>query len=372
MSRWCRVGAVAACVLLAGCGGVGTPVPGPTMTTTVAQAPAPAVVTVTASSAPPSRLPDVDPAAIRSAPAACGVPEHRLDSYRGEVGPVETLLQVEESLSGLPPVPPVALDVTKDGGADLVGVLSCTSGETPLSDHLVLYTGPATPVASFDVSRRSGHKLAVVRSIDVTGREIVVQWAGFDPGSATVDQYRGIVTWDGKALGMRGRTRLSGPRRVSVQQGAFLTPDGNVACQMYPQATWCDVDSITWTPAAAPSPTAPATPTGTAGTAAPTGCGDRPYGKTMVLAAGTARVSCTGQQGPEAASLGTPLTEWFRMGWDPVVLVDGRRSAALAAGSSMVVGSVRCEVATASVTCLDTKTGADFTLGRTVHRVGRG
>lgn len=340
---------------------------------------------------------DVVVAEIRSAPAACGLPEHHLTAFRGRQGGTETLLQVDEGYGGtMPPVSPVPVDLLGDGALDLVGVLSCTAEDTPLPDQLVVYTGPATPVAAFDLSRVQSQKFAVVRELSVVGGQVRVHWTAFDSASGPVTQYEGTVAWRGGGPVVEHVRRSGGPRAVRVESGTFMTGDGNVHCVMQPEAAWCDVLETTWTPPPSPPATTVSpqrTPTGTTpvpsagatpstatapSTAATTsglptqGCGTRPYGRTFVIADGRARRACAGEQGVEIAALGSPLTAWHRQGWDATVMIDGRRSAALTPGSSMGTSTVRCSATSSTVTCRDSRTRAAFTVGRTTARLQGG
>lgn len=386
------IAAFLAAFLLAGCAAGGS---GSTQEPRPAQPVlAPEVVeTVAPTTAPPTRGVDVSLADIRSAPAVCGVPEHHLSGYRGHVGSTETTLQVTDGYAlGMQPVEPVEVDVTGDGGLDLVGVISCTVDGAARPDSLVLYTGPATPVTSLDLGTVGREKLAVVRALRTPGGEVRVEWTGFDSPSAPGTQYEGTVEHRGGRLVIEDVRRSSGPRTIEVTDGAFMTADGNVHCTMHDDIAWCDVRTTTWrppasptsppgvsgtpTPVGTPTPSAATTPSSAAsgadgaGTASPaTGCEGRPYGRTFLVQAGRARQTCAGEEGPESAALGAPLTAWHRRGWDATVVIDGRRSAALTPGSTMRTSAVTCRATASAVACTDTRTQASFEVGRTVSRV---
>ncbi|GEM_PF-1795368 len=380
------VAAASLCLLsLAGCSDDSprTPPAGPP-----AAGPLPEVVTVAPTTAPPQRAPDVDLRAIRSAPAACGLPVHHLSSYRGSVGTTSTTLQVVDGYSaGMDPVPPVGADLTGDGGLDLVGVLSCTVDGNPVPDSLVLYTDTATPLASFDIGTVQRQKYAVVRALRTPGGEVRVEWTAFDSADAPVTQYEATLAWHDGALVLLDRRRSSGPRTVTVSEASFLTTDGNVHCVMNGDAVWCDVARSTWTPPPpTTAPTAPASPSREATstptsnpTSNPTGpptnaapCDGRPYGRTFVISGGRAKRTCAGEAGPETAALGAPLTAWHRSGWDATVVLDGRRSAALTPGSTLSTSGITCTATESVVTCTDTRTRASFDVGRTVDRLSTG
>ncbi|GMA39455.1 hypothetical protein [Mobilicoccus caccae] len=378
-----RLGVLLACLLLAACA----------RPTTTPEEPAilPPVPTAfpmsTAPSAPATTGVDVIPEAIRSAPAACGLPEHHLTGYKSRSGDTHTVLQVTEGYnSQMAPVAPVRVDITGDGALDLVGVLSCTVAGQPRPDHLVLYTGPAMPAAALDLSTVQDEKLAVVRALRTVGGEVRVEWTGFDDPAGRGTQYQGTVSWTDGALTVEDEETASGPRTVTVDTGTFMTSDGNVHCVMHPTIAWCDVSQTTWRPPPSPAPTSPApqtptsvpsdTSTTTGAAPSPTateqGCGDRPYGRTFLLNQGRAIQTCAGEQGPELAALGSALTSWHRLGWDATVTVDGRRSAAMTPGSSMQTQGIECRASADQVTCTDTRTQAAFTVGRTTARVSSG
>jgi len=347
----------------------------------VVSVPPPEIVTVAPTTAAPTRAVDVDAASIRSAPAACGLPVHHLSSHRGSVGTTETTLQVTDGYAmGMPPVPPVETDVTGDGGLDLVGVLSCTVDGDPRPDTLVLYTGPATPAGSVGLDTVQKQKYGVVRDLRVVGGDVRVEWTAFDRADGPVTQYEATVSWRGDRLALVDQRRSSGPRRVTVSAGSFLTADGNVHCVVHDDVAWCDVARSTWTPppspSASPRPSTAASPSGTASstspsTASPTtsACEGREYGRTFLLRAGRVTRTCAGEQGPEVAALGAPLASWHRTGWDATVVVDGRRSAALTPGSSMSSAQITCSATSETVTCTDTRTKASVEVGRSVAEV---
>lgn len=377
--------------------------------------PPPAVVTVAPTTAPVVRAPDVDLAAIRSAPAACGLPVHHLSSYRGSVGTTETTLQVNDGYAmGMDPVPPVRADLTGDGGLDLVGVLSCTVDGMPKPDSLVLYTDTATPLASLDLGTSPRRRYAVVRALRVLGGDVRVEWTAFDDPQGAVTQNEATLGWRGGRLVLLDQRRSSGPRTVTVSDASFLTADGNVHCVLHGDVGWCDVARSTWTPPPSPTSASPtsrapaatspaatgrtgsstASPTRTPGasaaatssaasttspspvstltTASGVTCDGRPYGRTFLLRDGRATRTCAGEQGPEIAALGSPLTTWHRTGWDATVVVNGRRSAALTPGSTMSTSGISCTADASVVTCTDTRTQASFEVGRTVDRLSTG
>lgn len=374
-------------LVVAATGGCGMARPPAQPPVVVRPAPTAYEVTVAPTTAPPPPGQDVILDAIRSAPAACGLPIHYLSGYGGRVGDTETILQVSEGYQRQrPPVEPLQVDLTGDGGLDLVGVLSCTVAGVSKPDNIVLYTGPATPVAALELTKVQKEKSAVVRGLRTVGGEVQVEWTAFDSGSGPVRQYQGIVAWNGRALEIKRAAIASGPRSIKVDSGSFMASDGNVHCTMHPGMAWCDVLASTWTPPTSPPPvpdaaattgptaSAAATPTtpSTAATTAQAGCGDRPYGRTFLIAEGRARQTCRGEQGPETAALGSGLTTWHRRGWDATVTVDGRRSAAMTPGSTMTATGVSCRATASEVTCTDERTRASFTAGRTVARVTSG
>ncbi|GAB49120.1 hypothetical protein [Mobilicoccus pelagius] len=377
--RFAAVASVLLPVVLTGCAGGPAPAP---VSRPVVSVPPPEIVTVAPTTAAPTHGVDVDAAAIRSAPAACGLPLHHLSSHRGSIGTTETTLQVTDGYAmGMAPVPPVETDVTGDGGLDLIGVLSCTVDDDPRPDTLVLYTGPATPAASVGLDTAQKQKYAVVRDLRVVGGDVRVEWTAFDRADGPVTQYEATVSWRGDRLALVDPRRSSGPRRVTVSTGSFLTADGNVHCVVHDDVAWCDVARSTWTPPPSPPPSASRrpstspTPSGTASSAgAPSAspasaCEGREYGRTFLIRAGRVTRMCAGEQGPEIAALGAPLASWHRTGWDATVVVDGRRSAALTPGSSMSSAQITCSATSEAVTCTDTRTRASFEVGRGVADV---
>ncbi|MDO5628662.1 MAG: hypothetical protein Q4G43_10110 [Mobilicoccus sp.] len=268
-------------------------------------------------------------------------------------------------------VAPVEVDLTGDGGLDLVGVLSCTRDGVELPDSIVLYTGPASPAATLDLAAGQEGVVTVVRSMTTIGGDVRVQWTAMTGGQES-GQYQATVTWTGTGLELVDVAESSGPRTVTVENGSFMSPDGNVHCVLHGALGWCDVSETTWTPPSPPPPT-PVSPDATGDDddeiVMEQACDGRPFGKTFLINGGRATQTCRGEQGPETATLGAPLTAWHRNGWDAVVVVDGRRSAALAAGSTMRTAAISCEAATAEITCTDTRTQASFTVGRATSRV---
>ena len=390
------VAALGALVLLSSLSGCGAEPP-PRPSVARPSVALPPVVTATPTAAPVERAPDVDLAAIRSAPAACGLPVHHLSGYRGSVGATETTLQVDDGYAmGMDPVPPVRADLTGDGGLDLVGVLSCTVDGSPKPDTLVLYTDTARPVAALDLGTARRARYAVVRALRVLGGDVRVEWTTFEDPQGPVTQNEATLGWRRGALVLLDQRRSSGPRRVEVSDATFLTADGNVHCVLHTDLAWCDVARSTWTPPPSPTtgtgdvgpgeggasptststvtrtPTAPRSSTpapGAPSTGTGASCEGRRYGRTFLLRAGRVVRTCAGEQGPEIAALGSPLVSWHRTGWDATVVVDGRRSAALTPGSTMSTSAISCRATASVVRCTDTRTRASFEVGRTLDRI---
>lgn len=321
-------------------------------------------VTVTA-----TRGADVNVADLASAaaPPSCGAPLRQLRGYRddgarGNGGPagqgqVASHLQVDDGYGpGMAPVPPVLTDLTGDGGRDALLVLSCTVGDQPQPDHLVLYTAGATPLAAFNLDGIQRQRYAVVRTLRAAAGGVRVEWTAFDAPQGPVTQYEGLLRWNGKALVMNPRGPSRGRHAADVTTGAFVTTDGNIRCLVHDSVAACEAAAVTWRP--------PPAPPGK-------DCGGRPYGTALILQGGSARRACpTAATATDPATLGTALTAWHRTGWDPVVTTGTTRRAGLGPGSTMRSGTVLCRAATSAVVCTDDTTKATFTLGRTIHTLG--
>lgn len=306
-------------------------------------------------------LPDVAPSDLRStyAPSVCGAPEHRIRGYRGYgLDGIETHLQVTTGYDrGMPPVPPLLVDVDGDGSRDALVVLTCRVDGVAQPDHLVLYTAGPRPIGAVGLDPLQRQRHGAVRALRVEDGRIVVEWAAFEEPGAATTPYEAVVRYGQGRLSLEQAGRSGGPREVEVEAGAFVTPDGNVRCVVRSGVAWCSAASTTWRPSAPP---------------AGSDCEPASYGRTLSLYGGTARRSCATQDDTQAAVLGRPMTTWHRSGWDPVVRASGARSAGLAAGSSMRSGRIVCRVRTArTVRCEDERTTSFFTIGRDDHGLSR-
>jgi len=139
-----------------------------------------------------------------------------------------------------------------------------------------------------------------------------------------------------------------------VGGASFATPSGNIVCDLYtPSADGfhatgevrCDIQTITFTPPPKPA--------------------DCPldWGQSLSLRK-AATFGCIGD-----AVVGQALTTGSRVSWwdrsvDATATTGAGVSAALAYGTTMIAGDLRCTSAPVGLTCKNTRTHAQFFLSR--------
>lgn len=145
-----------------------------------------------------------------------------------------------------------------------------------------------------------------------------------------------------------------GPRpvglRTALDVAAFVDPEGRIVCMLGDVGARCDyfAEDQVWQ---APRP----------------GNCDLDVGSSLSVDR-TAGTSCVGDSIVGKATLGAGLDSWRKPG-DPTVSWDGRTLVALPYGSTLLVGTFRCDSATAGVTCQNVSTGHGFFMSRESIRI---
>ena len=145
-----------------------------------------------------------------------------------------------------------------------------------------------------------------------------------------------------------------GPRpeglRTALDVAAFVDPEGRIVCMLGAVGARCDyfAEDQAWQ---APRP----------------GNCDLDVGSSLSVDR-TAGTSCVGDSIVGKAALGAGLDSWRKPG-DPTVSWDGRTLVALPYSSTLLVGTFRCDSATAGVTCQNESTGHGFFMSRASIRI---
>jgi hypothetical protein len=145
-------------------------------------------------------------------------------------------------------------------------------------------------------------------------------------------------------------TAPAGDVRTVDEAGAFATPSGRIVCLVSIDSVRCDFVGAdkSWK---APKPT---------------NC-ELDWGSSLYVAK-TAGSTCAGDTVIDTASVDSVYVSWSKPS-DPIVTVYDLKLVALPYGSSLAVGSFRCDSASTGVTCKNTATGHGFTMAREAYSI---
>jgi hypothetical protein len=138
--------------------------------------------------------------------------------------------------------------------------------------------------------------------------------------------------------------------RKALDAAAFVTPSGQIVCELLASGARCDyyAQDRAWD---APEPA---------------NC-DLNWGWSLYVDR-TAATSCVGDTIVTKAALDSGFDTW-RKPTDPTVDWNGIALAALPYGSALVVDTFRCDSATTGVTCQNQTTGHGFVMSRESYRI---
>ena len=139
-------------------------------------------------------------------------------------------------------------------------------------------------------------------------------------------------------------------RSVSGDAAAFSTPSGRMVCLLSTGSARCEyvAGDKAWT-----SPK-------------PANC-ELDWGSALYLGK-TAGSLCAGDTVADTARLDGDYVGWRRTG-DPTATVFDLNEAALPYGSSLSIGTIRCDSATTGITCRNAATGHGFTMSREAYSI---
>lgn len=335
-----------------------------------ANEPVPAASSATAT--PPATLepsapavvvhPAFSDAALRSArvPAYCDMPELTLVDGKvpeGAYGEAHGELVLEG------PAAPVRVDLDGDGTDETVANYSCGASYVAAGAHwpdmLVVYGWDGTirgRVSMGDHILMPTADTTSLTAMKATGNTVAVSWRDTNRVRSFTER-NGTLAWDGKvtfdASPDLGATTVAEP-------AAFVTPSGNIVCELDDEGAGCQVFEHEWT---APPPT---------GT-----CEYLTYGDFVGISAGkSAEYTCTGTvwsqremltpvSYPEGRS--NPEPSWFFPDVDSIVMEQGpipTEAYALSYGRTLRRGPMECTVTQPGVSCTDTQSGHGFTVSK--------
>jgi hypothetical protein len=157
----------------------------------------------TTSSAPaePIRAEDLLTAKI---PALCQHDEgHLVDGQLPGLGhnegyaAISTGLTTDEYSSG---IPPVFVDLTRDGVDDAVAVLSCSAGGVSWPDTILFYGPHTTFLGQVDLVYTTSAEHATVESLTAESDGVRVSWTTYEGAGFDVKYWTAMLHWDGVTL----------------------------------------------------------------------------------------------------------------------------------------------------------------------------